>query len=369
MVELHGHGGTVVMNLLLQRIVALGARQARPGEFTERAFLNGKLDLAQAEAVADLISASTETAARAASRSLDGCFSRKVESLRQRIIEMRKFVEAAIDFPEEEIDFLAESGIEKDCRSTLEEVNELLGEVTQGRLLRDGLVVVLAGRPNAGKSSLLNALSGRDSAIVTASPGTTRDLVREQIQIDGIPLTVIDTAGLREVSNEVEREGVKRAHEAISSADHMLVVVDCCDRKPVKIPPHSSDTAVTVLHNKIDLTGAAAKQTIDDDGFTHIDLSAKTGQGVDILKRHIHAAAAEGSDAEGSFTARSRHLLALKRVAAHLSDGLHQLCVNRAGELLAEELRSAQQALAEITGVYRSDDLLGEIFSSFCIGK
>ncbi len=367
--ELHGHGGPVVMQLLLQRTLELGARPARPGEFSERAFLNDKLDLAQAEAVADLISSATETAARAARRSMDGEFSRRVQTLQQQVTDARTHVEAAIDFPEEEIDFLADGAIAKRVRGALTTLNELRRAARQGRLLRDGLSLALVGRPNVGKSSLLNALSGREAAIVTAIPGTTRDVLREQIQLDGIPLHLVDTAGLREGADEVEREGVRRARRELAAADHILVIVDQSD--PQSRPEHldlPADLPLTEVHNKIDLSGDQPRLE-SEDGTSQVYLSALTGAGLDLLKAHLKTVAGVEEAGEGQFLARTRHLDALARVHEHLSLGLERLEKDRAGELLAEELRLAQQALSEITGEFTTEDLLGEIFSSFCIGK
>lgn len=370
--ELHGHGGPVVLDLLLARVLALGARPARPGEFSERAFLNDKLDLAQAEAVADLIEAGTAAAARAAMGSLQGVFSARVEALVEALIRLRMYVEAAIDFPEEEIDFLADSQVSSQLQQVGENLRELQTAAGQGQLLRDGMTVVIAGRPNAGKSSLLNQLSGRDSAIVTEIAGTTRDVLRERIQIDGMPLHVIDTAGLRDSPEPIEREGVRRAWAEIEIADRVLLVVDeqvgisAEDRRIRERLPQS--LPVTLIRNKIDLSGTAPAESAGEEG-TEITLSAKTGAGIDLLRSHLKQAMGYQSGGEGLFTARRRHLDALARAAVHLEEARHQLEDYRAGELMAEELRLAQQALGEITGEFTSDDLLGRIFSSFCIGK
>ncbi len=367
--ELQGHGGPVVMQMLLKRALELGARLARPGEFSERAFLNDKLDLAQAEAIADLIASATETAARAARRSMDGEFSRRVEVLQQQLTDARTHVEAAIDFPEEEIDFLADGQIAARVREAMTTLEELRRAARQGRLLRDGLSLALIGRPNVGKSSLLNALTGRDAAIVTAVPGTTRDVLREQIQLDGIPLHLVDTAGLRESSDEVEREGVRRARRELEAADHVLLIVDQTDpdqaRERLELP---AGRPLTEVHNKIDLSGDPPRRETAGDR-TRIYLSALTGAGLDLLKEHLKKVAGIEEAGEGQFLARARHLDALARVRQHLTLGLERLEQDRAGELLAEELRLAQQALSEITGEFTSDDLLGKIFSSFCIGK
>ena len=370
--ELQGHGGPVVMDLLLARVCELDARPARPGEFSERAFLNDKLDLAQAEAIADLIASDTAAAARAALRSLQGEFSRRVHALVEGLIELRMYVEAAIDFPEEEIDFLADGVIAERLGALRERLNALQAAAGQGRLLRDGMTVVIAGRPNAGKSSLLNHLAGREAAIVTAIPGTTRDVLREHISIDGMPLHVIDTAGLRDSDDPVEREGIRRAWAEIEAADRILMVVD--DRLGLndaeralreRLPPA---TPVTVLYNKIDLSGRSP--TVRDGAWgTEILLSAKTEAGLDRLREHLKACMGYDSGEEGVFMARRRHLEALDRATAALDRAAYQLEIVRAGELVAEELREAQNALAEITGEFTSEDLLARIFSSFCIGK
>jgi tRNA modification GTPase len=366
--ELQGHGGPVVLNLLLKRLIDLGARIARPGEFSERAFLNGKLDLAQAEAIADLISSGTETAARAAQRSLEGVFSNKINSLLETMVGLRVYVEAAIDFPDEEVDFLADGQVAARVQALIEHSETLLGQAHQGQLLRDGLTLALAGRPNAGKSSLLNALSGRESAIVTAVPGTTRDVLREQIQIDGIPLHVIDTAGLHDSSDIVEQEGIRRARRELELADHVLLIMDQTrpdDALHLELPEGVRGTEV---HNKIDLSDEKPRLE-QDEGWSRIFLSAKTGEGMSLLREHLKHIAGAESSVEGQFLARTRHLRALEQVLTHLRQGLEQLQQYQAGELLAEELRLAQQHLGEITGEYSSDDLLGAIFSSFCIGK
>jgi tRNA modification GTPase len=370
--ELQGHGGPVVMDLLLARVCKLGARPARPGEFSERAFLNDKLDLAQAEAIADLIASDTAAAARAALRSLQGEFSRRVHGLVEGLIELRMYVEAAIDFPEEEIDFLTDGVIAVRLSALREGLTALQAAAGQGRLLRDGMTVVIAGRPNAGKSSLLNHLAGREAAIVTAIPGTTRDVLREHISIDGMPLHVIDTAGLRDSDDPVEREGIRRAWAEIESADRILMVVD--DRLGLtaedrvlreRLPP---GMPVTVLYNKIDLSGRTPVIGEGEWG-TEILLSARTEEGLDLLRNHLKACMGYHSGEEGGFMARRRHLDALERAAIALERATYQLEVIRAGELVAEELREAQNALAEITGEFASEDLLSRIFSSFCIGK
>lgn len=370
-VEFQGHGGPVVLDLLLTRIFELGARPARPGEFSERAFLNDKLDLAQAEAIADLIASDTAAAARAALRSLQGEFSQQVNQLVESLVSLRIYVEAAIDFPEEEIDFLADGVIATrltDCRERLSRLQTAAG---QGRLLRDGMTVVIAGRPNAGKSSLLNDLAGHQAAIVTPIPGTTRDVLREQINIDGMPLHVIDTAGLRDSDDLVEREGIRRAWAEIEVADRVLLVVDdriglTSEEKALRerLP---ANTPLTVLYNKIDLSGRSAT-VLEGLWGTEILASAKTGEGLDLLREHLKACMGYRG-AEGAFMARRRHLEALERAATALGRAAEQLEIFKAGELVAEELREAQSALAEITGAFSSEDLLAQIFSSFCIGK
>lgn len=376
-VELQGHGGPVVLDMLLRRCLELGARLARPGEFSERAFLNDKLDLAQAEAIADLIEASSEQAARNALRSLQGAFSQRVESLTEKLIQLRIQVEAAIDFPEEEIDFLADGHILALLEGVREELAAVLREAGQGALLRDGMTVVIAGRPNAGKSSLLNALAGREAAIVTDIAGTTRDVLREHIHIDGMPLHVIDTAGLRNTSDQVEQIGVQRALKAIGEADRVLLVVDSSAAEatdPFALWPEFTDSQpdphkVTLVRNKADLSGEPISLHESTDGHVTISLCASSGVGLDLLREHLKACMGFTQTAESSFSARRRHLQALQQASTSLDHGLRQLTEAGAGELLAEDLRAAQQALGEITGSFSSDDLLGRIFSSFCIGK
>ncbi len=368
--ELHGHGGPVVLDLLLARVCELGARPARPGEFSERAFLNDKLDLAQAEAIADLIASTTAEAARAALRSLQGEFSRRIHALVETLIELRLYVEAAMDFPEEEIDFLADGVIAARLGALREQLAALQTAAGQGRLLRDGMTVVIAGRPNAGKSSLLNQLAGRETAIVTAIPGTTRDVLREQIAIDGMPLHIIDTAGLHDSDDPVEQEGIRRAWAEIATADRILLLVD--DRQNLTAADRAlrerlpATTGVTVIYNKIDLTGRAPVLQPADEGHA-LWLSAKTGAGLELLRAHLKDCMGYHGG-EGTLMARRRHLEALERAAAALAAADEQLRI-RAGELVAEELRQAQNALGEITGEFTSEDLLGRIFSSFCIGK
>ena len=376
-VELQGHGGPVVLDMLVQRCLALGARQARPGEFSERAFLNDKLDLAQAEAIADLIEASSTQAARNALRSLQGEFSRRVNELTEKLISLRIYVEAAIDFPEEEIDFLADGHVLSQLDAVIAELAQVKREANQGALLRDGMSVVIAGRPNAGKSSLLNALAGRDAAIVTEVAGTTRDVLREHIQIDGMPLHIIDTAGLRTTEDLVEKIGVERALAAISSADRILLVVDATSNQsddpdslwPEFLQQRPDPQKVTLIRNKIDLSGETNTMETCSDGHVTINLSARSGAGIELLREHLKSSMGFAQTTENSFSARQRHLQALYQAEQSLAQGRAQLSASGAGELLAEDLRIAQQAIAEITGAFSSDDLLGRIFSSFCIGK
>jgi tRNA modification GTPase len=370
--ELQGHGGPVVLDNLLARAIELGARLARPGEFSERAFLNGKLDLAQAEAIADLIDAGSTTAARAALRSLDGEFSRRVHLLTESLVALRTHVEAAIDFPEEEIDFLADTRIATSLDELLAACDTLQRDAHQGALLRDGLTVVIAGPPNAGKSSLLNALAQRDVAIVSAVPGTTRDVLRERIAIDGMPLHIMDTAGLRTATEEVEAEGVRRARDQLARADLALFVSDASaadtrllGEARAQLPAGLRCVAV---RNKIDLTGEPPAVRSTERG-PEVALSVKTGDGLELLREQLRQAAGLQPAGEGSFSARRRHLEALARARQHLQQAATPLGASRAGELLAEELRLAQQALGEITGEFTADDLLGRIFADFCIGK
>jgi tRNA modification GTPase len=367
--ELQAHGGSVILNMLLKRVLALGARLARPGEFTERAFLNNKLDLAQAEAVADLINSSTEQSVRSAQRSMQGVFSAQVNELVAELTELRIYIEAAIDFVDEEIDFLTDGVVEKRLISLMNRLEEIQQTAKQGRLLRDGMTVVLAGKPNAGKSSLLNALAGHDAAIVTDIAGTTRDVLRERIQLDGMPLHIIDTAGLRESSNAVEQEGIRRAQEEIRKADKVLVLIDIRDTDSQALLdsiPEGLD--ITTLYNKIDLVSKEPEIQNKESG-TQIYLSIKTGAGMDLLIQHLKQSVGYNDATENIFIARTRHLEALKKGHQFVQSALQQLQTTQAGELVAEDLRQAQQALAEITGEFTSDDLLGKIFSSFCIGK
>lgn len=363
--ELHGHGGPLVISEIVDAIVDLGARRARPGEFSERAFLNGKLDLVQAEAIVDLINAGTTQAARAALRSLSGTFSRAVEALAEQLIRLRMHVEAAIDFPEEEIDFLSDSRLLSRLRECGQAFASLKEQARQGRVLRDGFQVVIVGKPNAGKSSLLNLLSGEDAAIVTEIAGTTRDILREQIDIDGLAVELIDTAGLRDDPDRIEEEGIRRARQALNSADAILWIQDASEPTAARLDETLPDgVPVAIVHNKIDLCDAPARDR--DDG---VFLSAKTGEGVDTLRKTIRELAGYKDQGEGAFTARKRHLEALQTAAGHFTTGQTALKETGAGELLAEELRLSHLALSEITGAVSSDDLLGRIFSQFCIGK
>ena len=369
--ELQGHGGPVVMDMLLQRTLELGARLAEPGEFSRRAFLNDKLDLAQAEAVADLIDSQTQAAARSAVRSLSGEFSERVRALMEEIVQLRVFVEAAIDFPEEEIDFLADGQVATRVEQIDIRLAALLRRAHTGRLLHDGMTLVIAGLPNAGKSSLMNALTGQDSAIVTHIPGTTRDVLHEQIAIDGLPVHIIDTAGLRDPGDAVEREGVRRAREQIARADHALWVFDAYsdpDAGGLAAADLPVQLAVTRIRNKVDLTSASPGFHAHL-GAPEIALSAKSGEGIDLLRNYIKGLVAFDGAAEGDFSARRRHLDALTRAQRCLHDGQRALLERQSGELLAEDLRQAHLALSAITGEYSADDLLGEIFGSFCIGK
>lgn len=375
--ELQGHGGQVVLDLLLKRILQIdGIRLARPGEFSEQAFLNDKLDLAQAEAIADLIDATSEQAARSALKSLQGEFSKKINELVDSVIYLRTYVEASIDFPDEEIDFLADGKIEANLRGIINQLEDVRSEAKQGSILREGMKVVIAGRPNAGKSSLLNALAGREAAIVTDIAGTTRDVLREHIHIDGMPLHIIDTAGLRDAIDEVERIGISRAWTEIEQADRIILMLDSSDPESVDLSKVRSEflaklpstLPVTIVRNKIDLNGEQASES-EQGGYQMISLSAQTHDGVKLLREHLKQAMGFQTGIEGGFLARRRHLDALDKAAEHLQIGLVQLTEFHAGELLAEELRLVQSYLSEITGQFTSDDLLGNIFSSFCIGK
>ena len=367
--ELQAHGGTALMQLILARCIALGARQAEPGEFTRRAYLNDKMDLAQAEAVADVINASTIEAARSAVRSLSGEFSNSINQVLAKLVNLRMYVEACLDFPEEEIDFITQGKVSEKLVDVARELNTVFAKAKQGSLLREGIHVVLIGQPNVGKSSLMNALAGEEVAIVTAIAGTTRDTIKSAIQIKGVPLHIIDTAGLRETDDEVEKFGILRTWRATETADIALLLIDTAhgiteveksilDRLPQEI-------AKIWVHNKIDVS-RETPEIHEMDSETHIYLSAKTGQGLDLLKTQLLKQVGYQAIGEGAFMARARHLQALTQVNQHLQNASLQI---NSAELVAEELRLAQESLSNITGEFTPDDLLGEIFSKFCIGK
>ncbi len=369
--ELHGHGGPVVMDLLLQRVVELGARIALPGEFSERAFLNDKVDLSQAEAIADLIDAVSQQAAKGAMRSMEGAFSKEIYELDELIVNLRMYVEAAMDFPEEEIDFLADARVLSSVREIEDKLGEIVRNAKQGALLREGFSLAIVGKPNAGKSSLMNVLTGRDTSIVTTVAGTTRDVVREQIQIDGIPVHLVDTAGIRVSEDEVEVEGIRRAVSEAAKADQVLIVIDLSEHRDdwkatldeltESLP---ADIDSTVVLNKSDLV---PDLSVADESVWVV--SAVSGTGIDELRQRVAELAGRTDAAEGLFIARRRHLDALDRATGYVTAGREQLESSGAGELLAEELKQAHEALCEITGEFTSDDMLGKIFSSFCIGK
>jgi len=371
--ELQGHGGPYVMDEIIERALSLGARMATPGEFTERAFLNDKIDLVQAEAIADLIEAGSREAARSAAQSLQGVFSEKIHNLTEQMTELRIFVEAAIDFPEEEIDFLADVRISNKLEQIVQQLNSILSEAQQGAILREGIHAVIVGKPNAGKSSLLNALAGQEAAIVTHIEGTTRDTLREHIQIDGIPMYVTDTAGIREASDEVEKIGIERTKQEINKADLILLVVDAHQEQQVSLSSlwpeqvERPDVPVLLIRNKVDLTDEEIKSDVAGQQI-QINISAKHNQGLDLLKQQMKNIIGYQDQQEGRFMARRRHLKALESCQEHLDLATAQL-KTKAGELVAEELRLCQQHLSEITGEFTADDLLGKIFSSFCIGK
>ena len=369
-IELHGHGGRVVSDWLLKRVVALGARPAQPGEFTLRAFLNEKIDLIQAEAVADLVDSGSQLAARAALRSLDGQFSSSVQALQAELTQLRVQVEAWLDFPDEELEIDAAAQSHSRIDGLLTQLAALAAAAQHGTILRDGLSVVIAGPPNAGKSSLMNRLAGYEAAIVTDIPGTTRDPLREHLSLDGLPVSIIDTAGLRESTDPVEREGLRRAQTELARADRVLWVVDVREPLDTAISAARAElgaaTAFTLIRNKVDLSdGRVAATELGD--ISVIRLSALTGKGLDLLKSHLQALAGWSGEVTGTFSARRRHLDAIDRAQRHLLAARAEL--DGALELAAEELRGAQTALSELTGEFTSDDLLGEIFSSFCIGK
>jgi tRNA modification GTPase len=374
--ELQGHGGAFVLDSLLKRLLELGCRMARPGEFSERAYLNGKIDMAQAEAIADLIDAGTSAAARAAVRSMQGEFSAHIHALQAQITELRTLVEAAIDFPDEELDFVPGSELGRRMAEILMAFEMITAAARQGALLREGLNVVIAGKPNAGKSSLLNKLVGDEIAIVTDQPGTTRDVLRQQVHLEGLPLNLIDTAGLRKVDDVVEAEGVRRAFAELGRAERVLYLLDAAVpagessasalATELKELPHG--VPVTLIFNKIDLSGVQA--SVDElRDPPQVFLSAKTGAGLDLLRAHLKNTAGYRGGDSGALSARRRHLDALDRAKASVLQAADTLTKTRAFELFAEDLRRAQLSLSEITGEVSSDDLLGEIFSSFCIGK
>ncbi len=374
--ELHGHGGPIVLEALVQRALELGARRARPGEFTERAFLNDKIDLAQAEAVADLIDAGSREAARAAMRSLQGEFSAMVAGLTEAVIDLRTYVEAAIDFPEEEVDFLGDAALAERLESVRGHLDAVEQAARQGRVLRDGMTVVIAGPPNAGKSSLLNRLAGYDAAIVTPIAGTTRDVLRERIDIDGMPLHVLDTAGLREATEDaIEQEGIRRAQAEMRRADRVLFVIDAAADPGARAYAEAraalpEGVPVTLVLNKCDLaTGVPLADTVTLAGPQWLAISAKTGEGLELLREHLKRVMGYSVAGAGTVTARARHLEALALARRHVETAARLLTERRAGELMAEELRAAQRALEEITGAFTSEDLLERIFGSFCIGK
>jgi len=370
--ELQGHGGPLVLDLLVRAACVLGARPARPGEFSERAFLNGRLDLTQAEAIADLINAATAQAVRAAQRSLQGEFSSRVRKGVDELIGLRIFIEGALDFSDEDVDWLADDALRARLASLLAHLRELLAAAAQGRRLREGLVVALAGAPNVGKSTLLNRLAGTEAAIVTDIPGTTRDVLRENVNLDGLPLTLVDTAGLRDSDDPVEKIGIERAWQALAHAELVLFLVDDragiteADRALLARVPEGAE--VIVLRNKCDLSGAVPARA-EAVMRVELRLCAKSGAGVDLLRHEIRRAAGLSATGESLFSARTRHVDALHRALACVEDAEQRLREGATAELAAEDLRLAQQALSEITGAFSPDDLLGRIFSQFCIGK
>ncbi len=370
-VEFHGHGGPVILDTLIAELISLGARQARAGEFSERAFLNDKIDLVQAEAIADLIDSTTAAAARGAAKSMQGAFSEHINKLQAELIELRVYVEAAIDFPEEEIDFLADDGIRSRIDAVIEKLHATLRQAGQGAILRNGLTVVLAGKPNAGKSSLLNALAGEQTAIVTDVPGTTRDVIRQTISLDGLPVHLVDTAGLRDATDQVEQIGVQRALEAIEIADHVLYLVDSSGEDSITDELMENDllklAKSSLVFNKIDLLDDVTE--IQEEHADALMISVHTSAGLDDLSTRLKTIAGFQSETETTYTARRRHLVALENALSCVTNGKEQLMVNNAGELLADDLRQAQEFLSQITGEFSADDLLGEIFAGFCIGK
>ena len=375
-IELQGHGGPVVMDMLLSRVISLGASIARPGEFSERAFLNDKIDLSQAEAIADLINSMSQQAAKGAVRSLQGAFSNEIKNLAKQMLAIRTYVEAAIDFPEEEADFLSNESLAKNITDLRQQFLIVLQQTKQGALLRDGITLVLSGRPNAGKSSLMNQLSDKESSIVTPVPGTTRDLINEHIHLDGIPLKLVDTAGIRlshGAVDEVEAEGMRRALGVIRTADGVLVIIDLAcddwqDEASTLVANLKTTNKIIIVLNKMDLLDELPSIPTDYP-YPVIAISAKHGQQIDALTQLIKHSLAIDISAEGAIIARARHLDGLNRAFGHVLAAIEQLHINQAAELMAEELRLGHDCLNEITGEFTSDDLLGEIFSTFCIGK
>lgn len=372
-VELQGHGGPAVLDLLLRAACALGARPARPGEFSERAFLNGQMDLAQAEAIADLINAANAQAARAASRSLDGELSRLVNALLQELTQLRVYIEGALDFSDEDVNWLAADSLQQQLAALCIRIEDLLLQARRGRRLQEGLVIALTGAPNVGKSTLMNRLAGAEVSIVTEVAGTTRDTLRENLDLDGLPVTLVDTAGLRDDSTDpIEREGMRRAREALARAELALFLLDdrgglsAADQALVASLP--AGPQILFVHNKCDVSGRAP-ESFQLNGQRHLRLSAATGAGIDLLMTEIRTTAGLQGGSEGLFSARARHVDALERTLRHTQQSLHRIREGVAAELAAEDLRLAQQALAEITGAFSSEDLLGAIFASFCIGK
>jgi len=370
--ELQGHGGAFIVDRVLQRLLALGCRMARPGEFSERAFLNGKMDLVQAEAIADLIDAGTNAAARAAVRSMQGEFSARIHGLQSQLTELRVYVEAAIDFPDEEIDFLTSTALHGRLSQVFAGFDSITAAARHGALLREGLNIVIAGKPNAGKSSLMNRLAGDDIAIVTELPGTTRDVLRQQVHLDGLPVNLIDTAGLRTAADVVEEEGIRRAKAEMQRADRVLYIVDATlpdQALPAELDNLAPHVAVTLVLNKIDLMVGTVARLESSAGVTRLFLSAKTGEGIELLRDHLKMSAGYRDVDSGALSARRRHLDALSRANALVQRAADTLRTTQAFELFAEDLRLAQRSLSEITGDFTSEDLLGEIFGSFCIGK
>ncbi len=372
-VELQGHGGRVVMSMLLDRVIALGARQARPGEFTERAFVNNKIDLVQAEAVAGLIDSVSSQAARSAIRSLEGEFSNNINDLLQRLINLRMLVESVLDFPEEEIDFIEDADIKEKLTACIEDIDKILVRARQGAILSNGLQLAIVGSPNVGKSTLLNTLAGREAAIVSTSPGTTRDIVEENILIEGAPLNILDTAGIRDTRDEIEEEGVKRALNAASRADVILLLIEYGQNigkeEPRVLGTLPENVKTVVVRNKIDLSDNKDELLAKNRNATEVFLSAKTGEGVDDLVQKLKTIMGMGDTSEDSYMARARHLNALSKTQEYFITGQQRLENKNTLELLAEDLRMAQESLGTITGSFVADDLLGEIFSKFCIGK